>query len=110
MVEERKDIRQAIALMIKSEGCIKIEDILPFFPGFARIDDFKDEICQALDKYNTHIDELKQEMAEATLSSERIRRDMRDLGDRCFLPLGQGRYIMIGPPLLSHATESLLFV
>ena len=44
VVTEKDDIRAAINLMSQSEGLLKIEDILPFFPGFARIDDFKDEI------------------------------------------------------------------
>ena len=46
VAEEKKDIRAAINLMSQSEGLLKIEDILPFFPEFAKIDDFKDEICQ----------------------------------------------------------------
>ena len=61
---------------------LKIEDVLPFFPDFVLIDDFKDEISAALAEYNTHIDDLKHEMDAATQSAEAIRRDIRDLRNK----------------------------
>lgn len=61
---------------------LKIEDILPFFPDFVLIDDFKDEICSALEEYNIHIEDLKTEMDEATKSAESIRLDIRELKSR----------------------------
>ena len=61
---------------------LKIEDILPFFPDFVLIDDFKEEICAALEDYNTHIESLKAEMDEATKSAESIRQDIRELRNR----------------------------
>lgn len=82
VIEQKEDIPAAITLMAQSEGLLKIEDILPFFKGFSRIDDFKDEICNALDSYNKNIEALQQEMHDTTLASERIRRDMANLADR----------------------------
>ena len=35
------------------------QDVLPFFPEFQRIDDFKHEICDSLEEYNRHINDLK---------------------------------------------------
>lgn len=61
---------------------IKIEDILPFFPDFVVIDDFKDEICTALEGYSSHIDSLKAEMEEATRSAESIKADIKNLQSR----------------------------
>jgi hypothetical protein len=72
VVTEKDDIRAAINLMAQSDGLLKIEDILPFFPGFARIDDFKDEICNALDGYNQHITNLKEEMRQVRLTIPRM--------------------------------------
>ncbi|KAK3014010.1 hypothetical protein RJ639_008442 [Escallonia herrerae] len=40
---KRENIRKAIAFLKETDGLLKIEDILPFFPDFALIDDFK--IC-----------------------------------------------------------------
>ena len=58
---------------------IKLQDILPFFPDFVLIDDFKNEICQALQEYNQDIDELKMELQQVMNSSDSIRVDMRQL-------------------------------
>lgn len=61
---------------------IKIEDILPFFPDFVVIDDFKEEICSALEGYSAHIEALKAEMDEATRSAETIKQDIKNLQNR----------------------------
>ena len=61
---------------------LKIEDVLPFFSDFVLIDDFKDEICAALEEYNRHIEQLKQDMDEATESAEAIRIDIRELRNK----------------------------
>lgn len=61
---------------------LKIEDILPFFPDFVVIDDFKDEICTALEGYSNHIDVLKGEMDEATHNAESIKQDIAALQKR----------------------------
>ena len=47
---------------LENTDLLKIEDILPFFPDFVVIDDFKEEICNALESYSAHIDQLKSEM------------------------------------------------
>ena len=36
-----ENIHKAIAFLKETDGLLKIEDILPFFPDFALIDDFK---------------------------------------------------------------------
>ena len=67
---------QAMACLQECNGLVKVEDILPFFPNFVTIDHFKDAICDSLQEYSTHIQELKDEMEEAYGSAERIRKDM----------------------------------
>jgi vacuolar protein sorting-associated protein 18 len=61
---------------------LKIEDILPFFPDFTRIDEFKDEICRSLEEYNKRIQDLKAEMDDATLSAEKTRKDISALRNK----------------------------
>lgn len=36
-----ENIRKAVAFLKETDGLLKIEDILPFFPDFSLIDDFK---------------------------------------------------------------------
>lgn len=67
---------------LESTDLLKIEDILPFFPDFVVIDDFKDEICTALEGYSAHIEQLKEDMMESTKSAEAIKADIADLNNR----------------------------
>ena len=67
---------------LENTDLLKIEDILPFFPDFVVIDDFKEEIAHALEGYSTHIDVLKNEMDEATKTAETIKEDIAALKNR----------------------------
>jgi len=46
------------------------------------IDDFKEEICRALEEYNAQIKQLKDSMDEATRSAEAIKMDLEELKNR----------------------------
>ncbi|PRP82641.1 hypothetical protein PROFUN_09752 [Planoprotostelium fungivorum] len=81
VVEQKKDIQGAMELLNECD-LLKIEDILPFFPDFTRIDQFKNEICSSLEDYNRHIDQLKTEMEEATRSADLIRKDIKDIRNK----------------------------
>lgn len=81
VVEKKNDIKTAMQFL-ESTDILKIEDILPFFPDFVVIDDFKEEIAQALEGYSEHIDTLKNEMDEATKTAEEIKKDISALRNR----------------------------
>lgn len=67
---------------LEDTDLLKIEDILPFFPDFVVIDDFKEEIAHALEGYSAHIDDLKKEMDDATRTAESIKQDIVELKSR----------------------------
>ncbi|XP_058090149.1 vacuolar sorting protein 18 isoform X2 [Magnolia sinica] len=79
---KRENIRKAIAFLKETDGLLKIEDILPFFPDFSLIDDFKEAICSSLEDYNKQIEQLKQEMNDATHGADNIRNDISALAQR----------------------------
>ncbi|KAI6153732.1 Pep3/Vps18/deep orange family-domain-containing protein [Pisolithus tinctorius] len=81
VVQDKKDIKSAMRFL-EDTDLLKIEDILPFFPDFVVIDDFKEEIAHALEGYSAHIDELKREMDEATRTAESIKEDIAELRGR----------------------------
>lgn len=81
VVQEKSDIKSAMRFL-EATDLVKIEDILPFFPDFVVIDDFKTEICTALEDYSARIEELKKEMTAATRSAESIKRDIEALSSR----------------------------
>jgi vacuolar protein sorting-associated protein 18 len=86
-------IKTAIEILKRCE-LLKIEDLIPFFPDFVVIDDFKEEICSALEEYSRHIDSLKKEMDESAKTANNIRVDIAALdcryaivepGERCYV-------------------------
>jgi len=88
--------------LLDNTKVLKIEDILPFFPDFVVIDDFKEEICTALERYSSDIDQLKAEMDEATRSAESIKHDIKELKNR-FVTIEQNEKCSIcSYPLLSR--------
>ena len=66
-------IKQVNDFVRESGGVIKIEDVLPLFPDFVKIDNFKEAICQSLEDYNKQIDQLKNEMEDATCIADALR-------------------------------------
>merc|ERR1719270_1567105 len=76
VVQDKNDIKQAMEFLRECDGLVKIEDILPFFPDFVTIDHFKDAICDSLQKYSEDILKLKDEMREASVSSDTIRKEI----------------------------------
>lgn len=67
---------------LESTDLLKIEDILPFFPDFVTIDEFKDDVCEALEGYSAEIEQLRQDMETATSAAQAIRRDIENLQNR----------------------------
>ncbi|THH33502.1 hypothetical protein EUX98_g626 [Antrodiella citrinella] len=81
VVQEQQDIKTAMQFL-ENTDLLKVEDILPFFPDFVVIDDFKEEICTALEGYSAHIDSLKSDMDETTRNAEAIKQDIAALQKR----------------------------
>ena len=84
---------------LESTDLLKIEDILPFFPDFVVIDDFKEEIAHALEGYSSHIEALKVEMNEATQTAESLKQDVIALKNR-FVTVDAGEQCSVCPHLL----------
>lgn len=74
-------IKDAIEFLRRCE-LLRIEDLIPFFPDFVVIDDFKDEICTALEDYSRHIDALRQEMDNSAQTARQIRAEIAGLDSR----------------------------
>ncbi|KAH9519313.1 Vacuolar protein sorting-associated protein 18 like protein [Bulinus truncatus] len=102
VVEEEKDIKRAMEFLHECDR-LKIEDILPFFPDFVTIDHFKDAIITSLQEYNSHIDNLKQEMEEATQSAEEIRKEIQSFRNKYAFVKAEDKCSACGYPLMSRA-------
>ena len=87
---------------LKRCDLLRIEDLIPFFPDFVVIDDFKDEICAALESYSRHIDLLKAEMDDSAATAASIKQDIRKLDTRYAVVMPGERCRVCTLPLLSR--------
>lgn len=81
VISGKDDIKQAMEFLQQCD-LIRIEDILSFFSDFVVIDHFKEAICNSLQECNQHIQDLKEEMEEATESAERVRNEIQTFRNR----------------------------
>ena len=100
-------IKTAIDFLKRCE-LLRIEDLIPVFPAFVVIDDFKDEICRALENYSRSINSLESEMNSSAATTLSVKLDIEKLdrryavvepGERCRicdLPL-LGRQFFVFP-------------
>lgn len=94
-------IKAAIEFL-KQCDLLKIEDLIPFFPDFVVIDDFKDEICAALEDYSRNIDGLRREMDESSQTAANIKVDIAALEHRYAIVEPGEKCYACGLPLLSR--------
>eukprot|EP01134_Creolimax_fragrantissima_P002706 CFRG2706T1 len=91
VIEEDRNIERAMELLEEQNDLVRIEDILPFFPEFVKIDHFKDSIIKSLVEYNRHIVDLKENMNEATKSATLIRKDIKEIRNKYGMVMGDDR-------------------
>ncbi|XP_034487809.1 vacuolar protein sorting-associated protein 18 homolog [Drosophila innubila] len=77
-IKGTNDVKKALSLLDECK-LLRIEDLLPFFSDFEKIDNFKEAICKALQEYNERIQSLHKEMSESREHSEVVCKELRQL-------------------------------
>ncbi|KAI1376687.1 Pep3/Vps18/deep orange family-domain-containing protein [Hypoxylon crocopeplum] len=101
VISQSNGIKTAIEFLKRCD-LLKIEDLIPFFPDFVVIDDFKDEICNALEDYSRNIDSLKKEMDESSQTATNIKIDIAGLDHRYAIVEPGEKCYVCALPLLSR--------
>ncbi|OTA66462.1 hypothetical protein K449DRAFT_390893 [Hypoxylon sp. EC38] len=101
VISQSNGIKTAIEFLKRCD-LLKIEDLIPFFPDFVVIDDFKDEICAALEDYSRDIDNLKKEMDESSQTAANIKIDIAGLDHRYAIVEPGEKCYVCALPLLSR--------
>jgi hypothetical protein len=101
IAQESNGIATALAFLSRCP-LLKIEDLIPFFPDFVVIDDFKDEICAALESYSSSIDALKSEMDASALTASHIKEEISALDRRYAIVEPGEKCYVCGLPLLAR--------
>ncbi|QIW98584.1 hypothetical protein AMS68_004102 [Peltaster fructicola] len=81
VIGQTKGIKSAMEFLKKCD-LLRIEDLIPFFPDFVVIDDFKEEICAALETYSREIDSLKAQMDASAATATSIKTSISELSSR----------------------------
>mmetsp|Transcript_819 Transcript_819/g.1166 ORF Transcript_819/g.1166 Transcript_819/m.1166 type:complete len:266 (+) Transcript_819:1-798(+) len=76
-----KDVVARVVAVLRDCGpeILSIEDVLPFLPDFAQIDEIKEEITSALTAYSTKIEALSKEMQECDQTCDSLREEINRL-------------------------------
>lgn len=79
-----KDVVSRVVSVLKDCGpdVLSIEDVLPFLPDFAQIDQIKDEICEALTSYSSRIEGFLREMSDCDQTCDKLRLEITRLKNR----------------------------
>lgn len=75
------DVVSKVVSVLKDCGpdVLSIEDVLPFLPDFAQIDQIKDEICEALTSYSSKIEGFLREMNDCDHACDALRGEISRL-------------------------------
>lgn len=88
---------------MKECDLLRIEDLLPFFSDFEKIDHFKEVICESLKEYNMKIQDQRKDMDESAKSAERVRNELQSFRNRSITVNAQeqcgdcGIYLLLKP-------------
>lgn len=113
-ISGRDNVQEALKLL-KICDLLRIEDLLPFFSDFQKIDHFKEAICDSLKSYNSKIQEQKKEMDECAEAAEKVRDSIQSFRDRSVTICAQdkcsgcGHFLLLKPFFLfpcSHKFHS----
>jgi hypothetical protein len=82
-----RDVVAKVVSVLKDCGpdVLSIEDVLPFLPDFAQIDQIKDEICDALTSYSSKIEGFLKEMNDCDQTCDALREEIRRLSSHQML-------------------------
>lgn len=76
-----KDVVSRVVVVLRECGpdVLSIEDVLPYMPDFASINQIKEEICEALTSYSSKIDVFLKEMSDCDQVCDCLREEIRRL-------------------------------
>ncbi|CAB3403720.1 unnamed protein product [Caenorhabditis bovis] len=76
------NVPKCLSLIEESGNTLTIQDLLPLFPEFTKIDEFKDALISHLKRHSKKIKELQENIKDATQTAEEIREKTEKLKNR----------------------------
>jgi len=105
------DVVSKVVSVLKDCGpdVLSIEDVLPFLPDFAQIDQIKDEICEALTSYSSRIEGFLREMNECDETCDDLRGEISRLRTHRMEMRSDARCAYTGQSVLSSGEPFYVF-
>ncbi|KAG7374392.1 pep3/Vps18/deep orange family protein [Nitzschia inconspicua] len=105
------DVVSKVVSVLKDCGpdVLSIEDVLPFLPDFAQIDQIKDEICEALTSYSSKIEGFLKEMNECDHTCDALRGEISRLRTHRMEMRSDARCAFTNKPILSAGEPFYVF-
>eukprot|EP00977_Amphora_coffeiformis_P028615 scaffold36418_cov191-Amphora_coffeaeformis.AAC.2 len=106
-----KDVVSRVVSVLKDCGpdVLSIEDVLPFLPDFAQIDQIKDEICEALTSYASKIEGYLREMSDRDRACDELRSELTRLKDHRMRVKADAKCALSNKPVLSAGEPFYVF-
>ena len=106
-----KEIVRKVIHVIKEAGSdvLSIQDVLPFLPDVAQIDQFKDEICDALTAYASRIEEYKTELADVDHNCDKLRDEIHRLKNHDLQLKSDAKCFYTNKPILQQDETFYIF-
>ncbi|CAO1390724.1 unnamed protein product [Diamesa serratosioi] len=98
-ISGKEDVKEALELL-KICDLLRIEDLLPFFSDFQKIDHFKSAICDSLKDYNQKIQEQRKEMEDSAEAADNVRKSLQTFRNRSVTISAQDKCSLCGYYLL----------
>lgn len=76
------DVRTVLQVLHKCDGLLRIEDVLPHFDDFERIEHFKEAVIDALRQYNEELQRHREEMDESAKAAQLVRDELQTFRQR----------------------------
>lgn len=81
-IQGGNDVRQALNVLRNCDGLLRIEDVLPYFSDFDRIEHFKEAVIDALHQSNEEVQRHREEMDESARAAELVRDELQAFRQR----------------------------
>ncbi|CAD5212801.1 unnamed protein product [Bursaphelenchus okinawaensis] len=92
MIQNGAEVGECTEILKESGNVLRIQDILPLFPEFTKIEHFKQPLCECLKEQSKQITELQKDIHQATENVNQIRAQAEKMasnilvvkrGDKC---------------------------
>eukprot|EP00536_Pseudo-nitzschia_multiseries_P009218 jgi/Psemu1/257953/estExt_Genewise1Plus.C_2520067 len=105
------DVVSKVVSVLKDCGpdVLSIEDVLPFLPDFAQIDQIKDEICEALTSYSSKIEGFLKEMNDCDQHCDGLRGEISRLRSHRMELMSDARCALTKKPVLTAGESFYVF-